>query len=347
MLEDKTFCASSFLIFRTIVDENKTFNNKIVPRTFHPEAPFYDIKDLQDVENSIRDYINFILSQGNKVALMLSGGIDSAILAKFLPEGTKAYTFRSSLPNTIDESTQAGVYAKRNNLKHEIIDIEWSDYLKYCPMLMKRQGYPVHSIVPQIYKVADRARQEGYTELIFGENADCLFGGQDGLFSELRTVDEFEQRYTYVDPTKVLRDGQKIREPFEKYVDERGYVDVQNFMEYFYLRESTYSYVNACEAAGIKFSSPYSKMRLKLRLDINRIKSGDNKYILRELFRNLYPDLEQPKKIPMPRAVDQYMKDWSGPTRPEFRNDININDYSGDQKWMIYALEWFLNLDRL
>lgn len=28
----------------------------------------------------------------------------------------------------------------------------------------------------------------------------------------------------------------------------------------------------------------------------------------------------------------------------EFRDDININNFTGDQKWLIFCLEWFLNL---
>lgn len=344
MIEDSTFCSNSFLMFRSLIDENKMFKGGAIPRIFHPEAPFYDIKTVDDVEAAIKDYIDSALSRGNKIALMLSGGIDSAILAKYVPRGTKAYTFRSSLPGTIDESRQASIYAEVNGLDHEIIDVEWSDYLETSPMLMKRQGYPIHSIAPQIYKAANKARREGYTELLFGENADCLFGGQDGLFSVRRTTDEFMIRYSYVDPAMVLKDGYIIRKPFEKYTDIQGYVNVQKFMEDFYLKESTYSYVNACDAAGVKFLSPYNKMRLSIKLDINRIKSGQNKYMLRELFERLYPDLGQPIKIPMPRAVDQYLKDWSGPTRPEFRNDIDIDQLSGDQKWMIYALEWYLGL---
>ena len=46
---------------------------------------------------------------------------------------------------------------------------------------------------------------------------------------------------------------------------------------------------------------------------------------------------------PMPRPVDQYFKNWSGPTRPEFRKDIDMSRYTGNQKWLIWCLEQFLN----
>ena len=37
-------------------------------------------------------------TRDGKAALALSGGIDSAILAKFMPEGSAAYTFRFVVP---------------------------------------------------------------------------------------------------------------------------------------------------------------------------------------------------------------------------------------------------------
>ena len=45
----------------------------------------------------------------------------------------------------------------------------------------------------------------------------------------------------------------------------------------------------------------------------------------------------------MPRAVDQWLDDWSGPEREEFLPNCVYN-MSGDQKWLLWALESFLNL---
>ena len=38
-----------------------------------------------------------------------------------------------------------------------------------------------------------------------------------------------------------------------------------------------------------------------------------------------------------------YFKTWTGPTRPEFRGDIDMSRYTGNQKWLIWCLEQFLN----
>ena len=43
----------------------------------------------------------------------------------------------------------------------------------------------------------------------------------------------------------------------------------------------------------------------------------------------------------MPRATNEWFKDWKGPQRSEFWENCT-DGMSGDQKWMIWALEKFL-----
>ena len=57
-----------------------------------------------------------------------------------------------------------------------------------------------------------------------------------------------------------------------------------------------------------------------------------------------YPDIPVPNKIPMPRPVDKYFESWSGPRRAEFRDDLDMQNFSGNQKWQLYCLERFLNM---
>jgi hypothetical protein len=57
-----------------------------------------------------------------------------------------------------------------------------------------------------------------------------------------------------------------------------------------------------------------------------------------------YPDIPVPSKVPMPRPVDSYFSSWQGPQREEFRKDIQISDYSGNQKWQLWCLERFLDI---
>ena len=57
-----------------------------------------------------------------------------------------------------------------------------------------------------------------------------------------------------------------------------------------------------------------------------------------------YPEIPTPEKIPMPRPVDAYFKTWAGPTRPEFKKDLDMSQFTGNQKWQIWCLEKYLNM---
>ena len=58
-----------------------------------------------------------------------------------------------------------------------------------------------------------------------------------------------------------------------------------------------------------------------------------------------YPEIPVPNKVPMPRPVDVYFKNWEGPTRPEFRKDLDLGKFTGNQKWQMYCLERFLEMN--
>ena len=103
------------------------------------------------------------------------------------------------------------------------------------------------------------------------------------------------------------------------------------------------TYNNACQTAGIEFVGPYSLTYLDAPIDYTRIRNGDTKYIVREAFQILYPDMDMPAKIPMPRPANEWFHNWKGPTRSEFIPHCT-DKMTGDQKWMIWCLERFLNI---
>ena len=88
---------------------------------------------------------------------------------------------------------------------------------------------------------------------------------------------------------------------------------------------------------------PFLGTYLDAPIDYARIRGGESKYLVREAFRSLYPDFVAPKKLPMPRATNEWFRDWKGPARPEFLPHCTDN-MTGDQKWLVYCLELFLNL---
>lgn len=300
------------------------------------------IKTAEDLLEAIEHSVKAICMDG-KAALALSGGIDSAILAKFLPKGTKTYTFKCIVPGkrVVDETEQAHYWAEICGLEHHVVDIYWEDVESVSLDLMKHKGAPIHSIEAQIYIAAREARTAGMTKFIFGENADAIYGGFDSLLAKEWLISEFVERYSYIMPYKALKDFQLILAPYKEF-EKNGYVDVYGFLNKYYRQESLGSYHNACELAGIAFEAPYAATILDVPIDYNRIRNGDSKYIVKEAFNILYPNEPIPNKIPMPRPMNEWLENWKGPEREEFWQHCT-DGMTGDQKWMLWALEKYLN----
>ena len=172
-----------------------------------------------------------------------------------------------------------------------------------------------------------------------------LSGGMDGLLSKNWSYDEYIKRSIYIDPVEVLKEPYDMNYLFERYRLGRSSIDYLRFYDEIVTDESYASYENAFETAEMDFIDPYELLKISHPLDLGRIRNGDAKYLIRDLFRMKYPETTVPLKQPMPRPVDEYFKDWEGPKRDEFRKDINIKKYSGNQKWLLYCLERFLNLN--
>jgi asparagine synthetase B (glutamine-hydrolysing) len=241
-----------------------------------------------------------------------------------------------------DETPGAARYAEACGLDHRVVEIYWEDFEELAPKLMKHKGAPIHSIEVQICKASMRALEEGFDTIIFGESSDLNYGGLDGLLSKDWTIPQFIERYSYVLPYKALKSCEIITEPLQTYSRD-GYVDTHEFDRHPFYVEAMGSYQNGTETAGIKLSVPYSKTFMNVPLDYSRIRSGENKYLVREVFQRLYPDFPVAKKVPMPRPMNEWMKDWKGPVRDEFWPHC-VEGMTGDQKWLVWALEKFLDI---
>lgn len=343
MQVDRQFCMSSYLMYRYVYDNNKCFSEGISCKQVNLDFPRMPVRDSKSLLEALKVVVDEACGDG-KAALALSGGIDSAILARLVPEGTKAYTFRCVVPGiqVTDETKAAHKWAEMNCLDHEIIDIYWKDIVSSADVCMKHKGAPIHSIEAQIYYAAKKAIEAKKTKFILGENADIIYGGMNGLLEKDWLYSEFIDRYTYVMPYRVLRKPVMPLEPYIEY-EKNGHIDGHEFINTFFRQEALGTYTNACETAGINFVGPYSLTYMDCSIDYQRIRSGDTKYIIRELFSELYPGIEMPKKIPMPRPVNEWFATWEGPRRAEFIPHCTDN-MTGDQKWMVWCLERFLNM---
>ena len=340
---DKNYCCSSFLTLRTIDKDGVNFFEGLnhLNATVSPINSRIQVGSAEEIDEQIQKVFDSL--KGEKLGIMLSGGMDSAILASYMP-GCDAYTFRFlGGEYQKEELERAEYYAKVYNLKLHYVDIDWSVVESYLPICFEANQAPVHSIVPQIYKAAIMSKEDGCTKLVLGECADNRFGGLDKAISKEWTFDEFIDFYTYVDPKEALVDPVDMTYVFEPFRIKDTYIDYNRFMQTVFARESETSYVNIFKKAQVQWVYPYENLAVRGGLDFERIRRGDTKYLLRDLYRIKYPGYPVPDKLPMPRPVDYYFKDWTGPKRKEFRKDLDVSSMTGNQKWLLWCLETFLN----
>ena len=343
---DKDFCLSSYMAFRYIWKDGMDFvegfqHKNYVPLSLEERIP---VKTAVDIDLEIRKQVNELYQKYSNIGILLSGGMDSANLASYLRPGSHAYTFTSQTGEFNVDVERAKKYCKKWQLQHHLIEIAMDDYEKYVPIVMRHKFAPVHSIEPQIYKAAEQAKADGVQLILVGESADLIFGGMDKLISPMWTFEAFVKRYTFLSPNLVLRNPIDQTALYGQYrVGEEG-IDVMRFMDDVFAIESSGSYLNAFGAAWMPYCDPYAKLVMAEPLDLQRVRNGEPKYLIRNLYAMKYPELPIPDKIPMPRPVDAVFKNWSGPTRPEFRNDIPMNKLTGNQKWQLWCAEQFLNM---
>ena len=343
---NKDFCLSSYMAFRYIWKDGVDFAEGFQHKNFLPleMKNRVAVRTSKEMDREIQKQFDELYGKYQNIGILLSGGMDSANLAAYLKPGSHAYTFNSTSGVFDADVARAKAYSEKFQLKHHLIDITMDDYQKYAPIVMRYKFAPVHSIEPQIYKAAEMAKQDGVQLMIVGESADLIFGGMDKLISPEWTFDAFAKRYTFLDPSLVLTHPVEQSELFEQYrIGDNG-IDVFKFMDEVFSVESSSSYLNAFGAAWLPYYDPYAKLVMADPLDIQRVRNGEPKYLVRGLYALKYPELEIPFKIPMPRPVDAVFKDWKGPVRPEFRKDIPMESLTGNQKWQLWCAEQFLNM---
>lgn len=309
-----------------------------------PDSEKIPVKTSEDIDNEIKKQVDALYEQYENIGIMLSGGMDSANLAAYLKPGSHAYTFTSGTGVFNDDVERAKKYCAKFGLHHHLIEITFDDYKRYTPIVMAGKWAPVHSIEPQIYKAAIMAKKDGVQMMLVGESADLIFGGMDKLITPIWTFDAFAKRYTFLEPELVLSNPVPQNALYEQYRQGTDGIDYMRFMDEVFSIESSSSYLNAFNMAQLPYYDPYARLVMADPLDMDRVRNGEPKYLVRGLYAIKYPELEIPFKIPMPRPVDAIFKDWAGPQRSEFRKDIPMETLTGNQKWQLWCAELFLNM---
>ena len=346
-MTNREFCLSSYMAYRYIYRDDMNFADGLAHRNFKPLAidQRIGVATAVDMDRDIALQINALYDKYDSIGVLLSGGMDSAIVASYLRPGSHAYTFTTRRSDVFDADVRrAQTYCQTIGLKHHLIEIDFEDYVRYTPIVMHGKCAPVHSIEPQIYKAALAAQNDGVELMLVGESADLIFGGMDQLISREWDYDAFVRRYTFLAPELVLSSPDlSVYDLYETYRLPEGKIDYMRFMDEVFSIESSGSYWNAFGECGLPYYDPYARLVMSEPLDMNRVRGGEPKYLVRELFALRYPGLEIPFKIPMPRPVDAIFKDWNGPVRDEFRHNIDMSRLSGNQKWQLWCAEQFLN----
>jgi len=334
------FCSSSCLAFRWVADPSARWRPGLAP-AFPDREPgaAIPVGTAEEVEGEIERLVAQ-QTRGTRAGIFLSAGMDSAILASFLPPGTPAFTIDFSARGAVRESERAAVFAARYGLEHHIVPVSWADYLETMDDLMRRKQAPLHAVEVALFKAARLAASMGVQTLVLGNGADSTFGGLDKLLSRDWTFDDFVKRYTFVDPRTVLATPADIRRIYEPYRNGTA-IDYVAFLKEVHGFGVIQAFENAIGAAGCAIAEPFEDLKLSAPLDLARIRSGDSKYIIRELFRKRYPGMEAPDKIPFARPMDEWLAGWGGPRRAEFAS-FDAGRLTGDQKWIVYCLERFM-----
>ena len=337
------FCLSSYLAFRYVAREGMEWLPGIGPKIpVEADVEQIPVGSTEEILATLQELVGRLLAV-EKPAIFLSGGIDSAILAALLPEGSRAYTINFDAVTGANEAEQAARYAAAGDLQHTVVDVTWKDYQEFEPLLMKHKRAPLHAVEVALYKAAVRAREDGVQTVILGNGADSTFGGLNKLLSRDWTFEAFMGRYTFVEPAKVLEAPVSIRDIYLPY--KRGdHIDYIGFLKKVHGLGVIQAFNNATRAAGMAVAEPFEEMKLKGELDIARIRAGEPKYLLVDVFRKLYPALAPPTKIPFARPMDEWLADYPGPASSVFKRDLDMAAFTGDQKYLIHGLDKFVRM---
>ena len=332
---------SCFLAFRHLPEPGLCWRPGLCPE--YPageEAAQVAVENVEEVKTFLRAEVAG-QCRGGATGILLSGGIDSAILAAAMPPGSKAYTIRFDAEGAVDESIQAAHYCRVLGLEHHVVNVTYRQYLDVLPLLMDAKKAPLHAVEPALYLAASAAKADGINTLLVGNGADSTFGGLDKLLSKDWSYEDFIERYNFINPARALKAPRPV-EPWYRHYRRGAGIDVQGFLKTVHGMGIIQSFHTAIHAGGCDLFEPYEKMRLKHPLDLERIRRGESKYILRRLFSDIFGAEPIPPKIAFARPMDVWLAQYAGPRRPEFRSDLVASTFGGDQRWLLLTLDLFL-----
>lgn len=172
-------------------------NNEILKKKCYFDLPFIEsiknnlsIKEhANNVQNLLSKSLKKSLIPDKKVAVLLSGGVDSSILAAIAnKENFEVVAFSHKLEDHENHELDTAIeFARQLKIEHRIIPItdrEISENLKKCTQAMEQAPRSPSDVL--LYILLSKMSQE-FQQVIYGVGADTLFGSG--------TLKRYQSRY--------------------------------------------------------------------------------------------------------------------------------------------------------
>lgn len=137
---------------------------------------------LNIYEEKLKNAVDRQLMSDVPISFLLSGGVDSALLAKLIKHDSNydvmCYTAGYNVETEIDEMNDAAASAKHLGLKQQQIILSEKEFLEKLPELIKIIEEPLgsQSIFP-IFFLTESIKNDGYKVAISGQGIDEPMGG--------------------------------------------------------------------------------------------------------------------------------------------------------------------------
>jgi len=223
-------------------------NNKVLTEQFYwkPKVGNYKKVALLELKRKILDVVKKTARADVKIALLLSGGVDSSIIAyclKSLNIDFVAYAFGKDKND--EELKRARLVAKHLDIQLNEIYFE-SDDLEIHKKLIKHYKEPIY-LLPLIfaYKLYEKISKDNIKVVLTGNGADELFFGyishpKTALFSYLfKFKDNVEIKKSRIFKSMLKKDKKILDKLFDEYKEitecfkDNFYIDFTNFFALF------------------------------------------------------------------------------------------------------------------
>ena len=226
-------------------------DNKIVEKDFYWDLEVGNYKKVtkEEVRQKVIEAIKYTTIADVKIALLLSGGVDSSIIAyvlKLLGVDFVAYAFGKD--ENDEELKRAKLVAKYLDIELQEITFEAND-LEIHKKLIKSYGEPIY-LLPLIfaYKLYERISKDNIKVVLTGNGADELFFGyvshpKTALFSYFKKIFNFksnvEVKKERIYQSMFKKDNIILDELFGNYkkitnkFEKNYYIDFTNFFALF------------------------------------------------------------------------------------------------------------------